>query len=132
MATRTIVRFVFLAITLIAALPGTELAGGFQLPQELINFLFPKDSGVVRVRNLGRARALNNVEILNFVSVATDFPSFPLLDITSRCRSNTKIRSEGVYRSSSCVYVDRCRLHLSGRSNVDATTMKTDNIFILF
>ena len=38
------------------------------LQNEFLNFLFPKDPGLVRVRRMDRAEEMNNGKVLDFVS----------------------------------------------------------------
>lgn len=72
------IKFVFFSIILIALLSEAELNPSkrsifFNKTDFLLNFLFPKEPGILRVRNLEEARAVNKVTTLDFVSVTRYF-----------------------------------------------------------
>jgi len=64
-------RFVYFAVLLTATLSEAKLGIWRELSslqQEVIDFIFPKDPDIVRVRNAEQARATNKVTTLDFVS----------------------------------------------------------------
>lgn len=71
-------KFIFFSIILITLLSEAELNPSkrsifFNKTDFLLNFLFPKEPGVLRVRNSEEARAVNKVTTLDFVSVMRYF-----------------------------------------------------------
>jgi len=64
-------RFVCFVVLLTAILSEAKLNiwyDFFSLQQAMIDFIFPKDPDIVRVRNVEQARATNKVTTLDFVS----------------------------------------------------------------
>lgn len=51
----------------------------FNKTEFLLNFVFPKEPGIVRVRNSAEARAANKVTTLDFVSITRFFFNLPRL-----------------------------------------------------
>lgn len=69
------VKFFFLSVIFIVMLSEAELnlskrfAPPYSKINILINYLFPKEPGIIRVRNAEEARGINQVTTLDFVSV---------------------------------------------------------------